>query len=179
MRHSYTKFFAVAFTALLFCFFVPNSVAAAVHIDIHGGPFPARLAWTGKAVNVASSRRSCPIAEEQMVAPILSDVASIVARFHGGRVWVAGADRSSLVETKSGFQISVAKTPNSSYFIFLNRNNLSKARFEKILPAIFDCVNMSFVTQTEARSLQLFPPDGEHRATPLYSPAIGFYLELE
>ena len=175
------KVYIFAMLCSVVCLWLGASVPgnAAVRLNLHGTPFPSRLDWGGKAVNVRSSRRVCPLAEEQMVQPIVNAIAEIVERFHSSRTWVNGVNRASIFEAKSGFTINVARTKNSSYVMYLNRDALSKKRFEKILPAIFDCVNVSFGTQTAARDLLLFPPDGAHRATPLYSPAIGFYLVLD
>ena len=167
--------FIVLGWAVSFVILAAAGAEANVRLNIRGAPLPKTISLVGAAVTPASLLLSCPISEQSLIAPFVTDVTMMVARQGGERTWSQRADHAAIIDPGTRIQVMLVHAPLDSYAIRFITAHAAPSSSGAVVSAMYACLSLRFGSGDQMVKLGLYDASLD-APLPVYAPALGFYI---
>lgn len=148
-----------------------------VRLNIRGASLPETISLVGAAVTPASLLLKCPISEQRLIAPLLTDVATMVAQQGGERTLSQRADHATIIDPGTRIQVRLVHAPLDSYAIRFVTAHAAPSSSGAVVSAMYDCLSLRFGSEDQMVKLGLYDATLD-APLPVYAPALGFYIGI-
>jgi len=153
------------------------ATGAETNVRLNGAPLPETISLVGAAVAPASLLLECPINEQRLIAPLITDVTTMVAQQGGERTRPQRADPAAIVDPATRVQVMLVHAPLDSYAIRFITMHAAPSSSGAVVSAMYDCLNLRFGSGDQMVKLGLYDATLD-APLPVYAPALGFYIGI-